>query len=121
MPDGFVKRIRATRTGIALSRLLAVLVLATGCLSAAQITFVTTLITPGLPGTAVWQNDYTLTGFSFVTNEDLQIAFDPEIFQSLSAAVANPASDWDVIILQPLPSTPDPFVYDLLSKVDGPI
>jgi hypothetical protein len=120
MPDGFVRRIRAARAGLVLSRLLAVLILATGCLSAAQITFLTTLVTPGSPGAAVWQNDYTLTGFSFVTNEDLQIMFDPTIFQTLSAGVANPTSDWDLLVLQPNPAQPFDGVYDLLARLDGP-
>jgi len=112
MPDGSSKVIAA--------RLLAILLISAGCLSATQITFTTSLVTPGAPGTAIWEYDYTLTGFSFVTNEDLQILFDPTLFGTLQNGIAMPAGDWDLQTFQPDPGLPDNGVYDLLALVDHP-
>ena len=104
MPDGLISRIRAA---------LLVLVL-TGCLSAAQITFITTPVAAG------WQNDYTFTGFSFAAGDDLQLFFDPAEYDQLLNGVALPVSDWDLLLIQPQPAVPDNGRYDLLAVVDGP-
>jgi hypothetical protein len=120
MPDGMLQRIGARLTEKRILRLLAVLVVFTGCATANTVTFTTTLVTPGTPGVAVWENDYTLSGFSFVQNDDFQLLFDDAVFVSLLNGVANPSSDWDLLLVQPDPGVPAAGVYDMLALVDGP-
>jgi hypothetical protein len=120
MPDGMLQRIGARLTEKRILRLLAVLVVFTGCATANTVTFTTTLVTPGAPGVAIWENDYTLTGFSFVQYEDFQLLFDPAVFQQLLNGVAIPSSDWDLLLVQPDPNIPDNGVYDMMALGNGP-
>ena len=120
MPDGMLQRIGTRLTEGKILRLLAVLLVFTGCATANTVTFTTTLVTPGIPGEAVWENDYTLTGFSFVQNDDFQLLFDDAVFGSLLNGVANPSLDWDLLPFQPDPTIPAAGVYDMLALVGGP-
>jgi hypothetical protein len=120
MPDGMLQRIGARLTEKRILRLLAVLVVFTGCATANTVTFTTTLVTPGAPGVAVWENDYTLSGFSFVQYEDFQLLFDPAVFQTLLNGAATPSSDWDLLLVQPDPGLPAAGVYDMMALANGP-
>jgi len=120
MPDGFKERTGASQAAPRLVRLLLALVLTTGCGTAASITFVTQLVTPGPPGAAVWENDYTISGFNFVQNRSLQLLFDAATYESLMNGVASPANDWDLLVLPPDPAIPAAGVYDMMALVDGP-
>jgi hypothetical protein len=120
MPDGYYKNIGGGFAGGQWLCALAVLIISTGCATAETISYTTTLITPGVPGAAVWQNDYTFSGFNLGLREAIQLQFDVMAFQSLSNGVALPASDWDLLVLQPDPGAPHNGVYDMMALVDAP-
>jgi hypothetical protein len=57
--------------------------LAAGCLMAGEIKFQTTPL-----GGNLYQFDYTLTGFTFQANQELDFRFDPSVYGNLSNPVA---------------------------------
>lgn len=65
---------------------------------ASTITFTVTDLGPSPPGQLV-RIDYTITGLSLQTDQELDIRFEPTVFASLSNVVAGPGID--AVIFQP--------------------
>src|SRR5688572_3705843 len=69
-------------------------------------------------GDSVYRYTYTLSGFTFQENMELDIRFDPALFSSLSNPVA--PVDFDTLILQPN-NPPGAFGdYKPLALIDNP-
>lgn len=77
---------------------LAILVLGVGFVGA-RVDGETISTTVTTVGSNLYQYSYTMTGFNLLANQELDIQFDPTVFQSLSGGVAG--SGYTLAVLQP--------------------
>lgn len=78
------------------------------------------LISPEGPDPAVYEYQYTFTGFDLLANQDIQILFPADIYASLLPGDANPSSDWFVYTFQPNNPPGEAGLFDIQALVDHP-
>jgi len=66
------------------------------CLGASTVNYQVTAVPGGLPGQPLFRYSYYLSGFDFVTNQELDFVFPASQFGSLSNGIASPGFDVDL-------------------------
>ncbi len=52
-------------------------------------------------GGNAYRETFLISGFTFTAGQELDIFFDPSLYGLLSNGVANPSSDWSLLLFQP--------------------
>ena len=71
-------------------------------------------------GGNTFRYNYFISGFMFQQNQELDIFFDPARYGMLFNGVAQPASDWSLLLFQPNNPPGAPGDYSLAARVNNP-
>jgi hypothetical protein len=86
----------------------------------AAILFEATDLTDTTPGEDLWRYSYSVSGFTFATNQGFTIRFDRSLYRQLQSPPPLINADWDAISIQPdLALNSDGF-YDAAALRNGP-
>ena len=87
--------------------------------NAAVIQFQATDLTDVNAGEDLWMYEYFVSDVTFGPNQGFSVYFDRALYSNLQDPPPQVSLDWDIIVLQPDPSLPDPGIYDALALVNG--